>query len=333
MNFIQAEIDKKRKERLEFETLALSKRLKTDQEPEANNARKKYIKRGELEKEREIKYLAEQEEESKKRQQNVQATEQKDKKAHTETPEHVVVPDLTVEEVIRRLRSRGEPITLFGESDIDRLKRLRKLEEREPVERNVGMDDDFGHTLRELTKHPEESNKNKEKKEEIVEEPDMSKVKTKEDFILAILKKLLKEWNMELESRTDIQKRAAQGKNDTVTYKQCKKHIRPLFKSLKKKTLPIDILNPVHDICNFLEKKEYVRAHDSYLRMSIGNAPWPMGVTMVGIHERSAREKIFTSQVAHVLNDETQRKYIQAVKRLMTFCQKKHQTDPSKTVG
>lgn len=31
--------------------------------------------------------------------------------------------------------------------------------------------------------------------------------------------------------------------------------------------------------------------------MAIGNAPWPMGVTMVGIHERSAREKIFTNQV------------------------------------
>jgi hypothetical protein len=31
-------------------------------------------------------------------------------------------------EVRKRLRSMGEPVTLFGESDIDRLKRLRKLE-------------------------------------------------------------------------------------------------------------------------------------------------------------------------------------------------------------
>jgi pre-mRNA-splicing factor 18 len=87
-------------------------------------------------------------------------------------------------------------------------------------------------------------------------------------------------------------------------------------------------------------------AHDSYLKMAIGNAPWPMvrksvgnrfltikGVTMVGIHERSAREKIHSNQIAHVLNDESQRKFIQAVKRLMTFCQRKYPTDPSKTVG
>lgn len=33
------------------------------------------------------------------------------------------------------------------------------------------------------------------------------------------------------------------------------------------------------------------------------------------IHERSAREKISIDQVAHVLNDEVSRKYIQSLKR------------------
>jgi len=49
------------------------------------------------------------------------------------------------------------------------------------------------------------------------------------------------------------------------------------------------------------------------MEMAIGNAPWPIGVTMVGIHARTGREKIFDKNVAHVLNDETQRKYIQVV--------------------
>lgn len=53
------------------------------------------------------------------------------------------------------------------------------------------------------------------------------------------------------------------------------------------------------------------QANDAYLQMAIGNAPWPIGVTMVGIHARTGREKIFSKHVAHVLNDETQRKYIQ----------------------
>lgn len=92
--------------------------------------------------------------------------------------------------------------------------------------------------------------------------------------------------------------------------------------------------------------------------MAIGNAPWPIGVTMVGIHARTGREKISARNVAHVLNDETQRKYIQvrpslsllvmtklkdgalknvlsvfqAVKRLITHCQKFFPTDPSRCV-
>ena len=32
----------------------------------------------------------------------------------------------------------------------------------------------------------------------------------------------------------------------------------------------------------------------------------------MGIHERSAREKIFAQQQAHVMNDESTRKYLQA---------------------
>lgn len=53
------------------------------------------------------------------------------------------------------------------------------------------------------------------------------------------------------------------------------------------------------------------QANDAYLEMAIGNAPWPIGVTMVGIHARTGREKISSRYVAHVLNDETQRKYMQ----------------------
>ena len=35
--------------------------------------------------------------------------------------------------------------------------------------------------------------------------------------------------------------------------------------------------------------------------MAIGNAPWPIGVTMVGIHARTGREKIFAQHVARIL--------------------------------
>ncbi|CAM4789402.1 unnamed protein product [Rotaria magnacalcarata] len=59
---------------------------------------------------------------------------------------------------------------------------------------------------------------------------------------------------------------------------------------------------------------------------------WPLGATMVGIHPRPGREKIASKHVAHVLNDETQRKYIQAVKRLVSRAQRLFPNDPSRCV-
>jgi pre-mRNA-splicing factor 18 len=64
------------------------------------------------------------------------------------------------------------------------------------------------------------------------------------------------------------------------------------------------------------------------LRTAIGNAAWPIGLTMVGIHERAGREKISSSKVAHVMNNELQRKYLTSVKRLMTFAQSKRPDVP-----
>jgi pre-mRNA-splicing factor 18 len=96
--------------------------------------------------------------------------------------------------------------------------------------------------------------------------------------------------------------------------------------------LPDDVRKALLEVVNCCMRRDYLSAMDYYIRLAIGNSPWPIGVTMVGIHERSAREKIYTNSVAHIMNDETTRKYLQSVKRLMTFCQRKYPTDPSRSV-
>ena len=53
------------------------------------------------------------------------------------------------------------------------------------------------------------------------------------------------------------------------------------------------------------------------MRLAIGNAAWPLGVTAVGIHERKGRSAISEDKIAHILSDEGTRKYIHAFKRLM----------------
>ena len=54
---------------------------------------------------------------------------------------------------------------------------------------------------------------------------------------------------------------------------------------------------------------------------------------MVGIHARSGRAKIESSNVAHVMNSELNRKFLTSVKRLMSYAQRKRpDVDPSKKV-
>ncbi|CAD6893541.1 unnamed protein product [Tilletia controversa] len=143
-------------------------------------------------------------------------------------------------------------------------------------------------------------------------------------IIYYTLKGLLRDWEQALSSRPEDLRRSTQGRLAAATQVQAAEYLQPLFKLLRKRSLAPDVLARLSEIVHFVQKREYRHANDAYLQLSIGNAPWPIGVTMVGIHERSGREKIFSSNVAHVLNDEVSRKYIQSLKRLMTFAQTKY---------
>ena len=71
------------------------------------------------------------------------------------------------------------------------------------------------------------------------------------------------------------------------------------------------VVQALREVVVAILRRNYITANDVYLRLAIGNAAWPIGVTNVGIHSRTGRERIFSQNIAHVLNDETQRKYIQ----------------------
>lgn len=252
---------------------------------------------------------------------------------------------IPAEEVVRRLRAKGQPIRLFAETDKARKIRLRALELME--ERTEGQRNDFMKTLGQYETRldlealkrqageegGDEAGRKRRKKEDaaVLEdtEPisiellqkDPEKVYT---LVYVYLKRLLREWEQELRNQADEVRRSNQGKLAAAMQKQSAEYIKPFFRLLKRKQVEADIIGRITEIIQFMQRREYVNANDAYLRLSIGNAPWPIGVTMVGIHERSSREKIFSSSVAHVLNDEQARKWIQSIKRIMTFCQSKY---------
>ncbi|XP_058808588.1 pre-mRNA-splicing factor 18 [Phymastichus coffea] len=254
-------------------------------------------------------------------------------------------------EVIRKLRERSQPILLFGESEIDSFKRLRRVEILEP-EVNKGLRNDFQEAmdkvdqaylneLLESSKPQEQQKKDVYKLEQEITYEDIQMMaadlekrgrETDMHIITTFLQFLVKTWGEHLNSRSGVEKMGTRGKMEGAVFAQTKEYLKPLLRKLKNKSLPEDITDSLTEIVKHLLERNYILASDAYLQMAIGNSPWPIGVTMVGIHARTGREKIFSKNVAHVMNDETQRKYIQALKRLMTKCQEYYPTDPSRCV-
>ncbi|KAL0732267.1 hypothetical protein Bca4012_008476 [Brassica carinata] len=277
---------------------------------------------------------------------------------------------LPKQEVIRRLRILKQPTTLFGEDDQVRLDRLKYVlkEGLFEVDSDVtdGQTNDFLRDISEMKKRQKSGimmgdRKRRKSRDErgreegetrdddddeisggessdVDADKDLKRLKSnfedlcEEDKILVFYKKLLIEWKQELDAVENTERRTAKGKKNVATFKQCARYLTPLFNLCRKKGLPSDIRRALMVMVNHCIKRDYLAAMDHYIKLAIGNAPWPIGVTMVGIHERSAREKIHTNSVAHIMNDETTRKYLQSVKRLMTFCQRRYPTMPSKAV-
>ncbi|KAI7740333.1 LOW QUALITY PROTEIN: hypothetical protein M8C21_006743, partial [Ambrosia artemisiifolia] len=193
-----------------------------------------------------------------------------------------------------------QPVMLFGESDDDRLDRLKYVDRTEWETNDYIVDQP-------IKKRQKSGDQQTRETDEIIK-----RMKTKkfselcdEDKILVFFNKLLIEWNHELDEMPESEKRTA-----LATFKQCKTYLNPLFNFCINKVLPDETKQALMLVVNCCMKRDYTAASDHYIRIAIGNSPWPIGVTMVGIHERSAREKIHTNSVAHVMNDETTRKYL-----------------------
>jgi len=283
------------------------------------------------------------------------ASNKTDSTSSTATNENLIKDSTQIlprTEVIKKLRERGEPILLYGETETDAFKRLRKCEILTP-EINKGFRNDFQEAMDQvdqayLDEILKSSKPSEQRKKGDVPVPDaevtyediqkMAENLDKNDremdmkIITQFLQFLVKLWGEQLNSRSGAEKMGSKGKMDSAIYAQTREYLKPLLRKLKNKSLPEDITDSLTEIVKQLLDRNYILASDAYLQMAIGNSPWPIGVTMVGIHARTGREKIFSKNVAHVMNDETQRKYIQALKRLMTKCQEYYPTDPSRCV-
>ncbi|KAK7213424.1 hypothetical protein V2G26_020602 [Clonostachys chloroleuca] len=329
----------------------MKKELGKSQKPSDSGSTKKFMKRSEIEAERKAAYAAEQKaledereakaiakrkreeevaaenaareekrrklaEESRKRREDEEWAEQQArrkklgleelKRKTDDDEENNVgegVEDIPEDELREKLRALGEPVALFGERHVARLRRYRKLT-----------------TV--ITKGPIPTTL------ELVEEKDMKldgtvpKDKKGKQWVF---RQLASYFTMIL---TAYERAMEEEKRDTTASKtaytamvQTRENMVPLFRKFESGNLEDSLLEPIIEIVKALQERRYVDANDGYLRLSIGKAAWPIGVTMVGIHERSAREKLHNGEKGHVMGDEVTRKYLQSIKRCLTFAQ------------
>lgn len=283
MDQLKAELERKKKER----------------EVLKGNSQKKWIKQEDLEKEREKRYYEEEENEKKKRKKDEEKEIPKLEQKYTE--KQLIT--------IQNLRKLGQPIKLFGETDEEREKRCIHLIKYGIPKEKIDLDQ---------IKFEEV------KKEEVKIEKEKGEYELKEEFILNHIQSILEMWKKKVEEMKDQEKQEFNGKQFIKYYNESKTSLEPLIRKLQRNKTPLNVLESLHKIFRHVDAKEFLQANDTYLNLAIGNSPWMSDTGATSIHERSSREKMDErhSKESHVLMDEKQRKYIQSIKRLISFVEK-----------
>ena len=304
----QARLDTEREEK------AAKKRKLEDEEAERNRGREEKKRRlADESKRRREEEEAKQERLRKKRLGLPPLPDRKDSNSKEGTPLHdeeEVIPD---EELWLRLRELDEPAVLFGESHRARLHRYKRLTKKSHAPQLT--DGPIPTTLQLV---PEA-----EMKVPLAVPPQGTAGRCLLFRQLAsYFTMVLQEWDLALSRREQSVKESYAGKGAHNAMVQSRENMRPLFKKFEKGDIDEGVLKPVVEIVRCAQERRYVDANDGYLRLSIGKAAWPIGVTMVGIHERSAREKLHESDnQAHIMSDEVTRKFLQSIKRCLSFAQ------------
>lgn len=214
-----------------------------------------------------------------------------------ELPSEAVVDDSA--SVAKELRDLNEPVKLFGETAEATSHRLKRVVAR----------------IKRHKKHAEQVER--ERHIDFVIEPQDVADNNREKIptqIRAFLKHVLRQWD--------------ECKGNENLLLQTKKGLVPLLVQLRKGTIDDTILTTLATTVVYLQTQDFTMANDAYLKLSIGNLAWPIGVVSVGIHARRADEKITGSKnVANIMKDEKTRQWLTAIKRLITFCETKRREE------
>ncbi len=139
---------------------------------------------------------------------------------------------------------------------------------------------------------------------------------------------ILDKWQTEIQQKQSSEESGTKQRQELLH--DTKMSLFPLLVKLRKALLPKNQLVSVATILFHLQRQEWDLCLQSYMQLSLGNVAWPIGVTSVGIHARSAHSKIMGTRntrnieaenqgnIATIMLDDSTRKWVTSLKRLIT---------------
>ena len=106
---------------------------------------------------------------------------------------------------------------------------------------------------------------------------------------------------------------------DMAKIKETKINLFPLFMQLRSNTLESDLLVSLSSTLFHLQQRQEKQCLESYMKLSIGNLSWPIGVENIGIHARVSNNSYNAKKRSNILISDATRLWITTVKRLITI--------------
>ena len=328
---------------------------------EIENRRKKvsgqgWVCRGELEKRRETEYLQEQEERNKAK--AVETAETVPEPGPLPAPTTAL--QITQAEVVARLRNIAEPARLFAETFSQQCERLRAAERRiaeqgstgsrpsilnhqsrdrvywdgfeeeaeglESVEEIYG-DSEWLRDAREWDEYEERGEiYRKHKLHPLKLEAQALGYMTKVAFVHRWCSEMLLLWQEDMSDLAATDRKVLLDQQKKL--KETKQALKGLLQLLKQREIREEVPTGFFLVARLCQIRSYIKAHDHYLSLSSGKTQW-----ITEKPDTRHRGGLITS-TPHIetISEGTYHLYTQSFKRLMTLCQRKYPTSPSKSV-
>lgn len=196
-----------------------------------------------------------------------------------------------------------------------------------PVEKHTELNADKNKESIKATGHTKDIDRitpTKPQKSDVVikiEKNDISKNLHKAAMVCReYIKSVLRQWE---ESNKAIENKDQQEKQDALLL-ETKRWLVPLLVKIKRDELDQDLAITLSTTLYNLQNGKYIEAESNYMELSVGNVAWPIGVASVSIHSRAAQARINgeSGGISNIMKDEKMRRWILAVKRVMSFVQR-----------